>query len=927
MVFRDRYVAALAAVLLLAIGSVEANGQTLSGALSGSIRNGQGGVLAGVVIRVTSPALIGGEARTTSNDRGQWRFPSLPPGQYELTAESSPTFARYRREDVRLGAGETLHLPVVLELAGFAQSVEVAADAGISSVTSGIETRFGLDYLRTIPSRRFSMFDSIRSTPGVSPTSPGSVTVNSVSAFGSGVNENLFLIDGTNFTCPCQGVSRAEPMVDVIQEVHVQSTGASVEFGNLQGAVFNVITKQGGARVAAESSYYAQPSGLAAQPVVLPVTRGTQPASGYERVRYRDLATTLGGPAIPGRLWFFGAYQYLRDYDSQPGADPAFPRRYEQNKVFGKLTWQLTPSLRMMQSFHEERWVNPTPPTLASPFETTQRVHASVPNMTFADVTHAVSDRTLWEARVGRFILNQHNDPSSGDRTTPFRRDQVTGLSSGNASQIGGLTLDRVTAKGVLHRYASIGPGNEHHFKAGVQFERGEHRLIQSFPGGVQFADNDGTPFQAISREPSIAGGVFFASALFVSDSVRVNDRITADAGLRFDHSPAISQDLPHVDAEGRETDGVTQGLGTLYTWDVWSPRLGVVVALDESARTVLRANFGRFHQGVLTGELSPVSPGVAPTTTMAYEAATAGYTRPVSVVDPKINVAVDPQMRTPRTDEFSLALDRELAGGVRASAAYIAKRGRHFIAWTDTAGQYREEARPLADGSTVPVFVLTNATSARRFLLTNPENLSLKYDGLVVALEKRVSTRWQMSSSYTFSRAHGLQVVSNGSADAGQSSTIAQSTFLTFGQDPNDLTNAAGRLPNDRPHVFRATGTAYLPWQGIMLSANLQRFDGKPWAATTQVTLPQGSKRILLEPRGSRRLSSQSLLDVRIAKTVRAGNAAKLDLLFDVFNLLNDSAEEALASDNRFSGTFGTPTQFMDPRRVMIAARLNLGR
>jgi hypothetical protein len=73
--------------------------------------------------------------------------------------------------------------------------------------------------------------------------------------------------------------------------------------------------------------------------------------------------------------------------------------------------------------------------------------------------------------------------------------------------------------------------------------------------------------------------------------------------------------------------------------------------------------------------------------------------------------------------------------------------------------------------------------------------------------------------------------------------------------------------------------------------------------------------------------LSSQSLLDVRIAKTVRAGNAAKLDLLFDVFNLLNDSAEEALASDNRFSGTFGTPTQFMDPRRVMIAARLNLGR
>src|SRR4029453_14641691 len=99
-----------------------------------------------------------------------------------------------------------------------------------------------------VPTRRFSMFDFIRSTPGVSPTSPSSGTVNTVSVFGSAVNENMFLIDGPSFTCPCQGVSRAEPIVDVIQELHGQSMGASVEFGNVQGGVFNVVTKQGGAR-------------------------------------------------------------------------------------------------------------------------------------------------------------------------------------------------------------------------------------------------------------------------------------------------------------------------------------------------------------------------------------------------------------------------------------------------------------------------------------------------------------------------------------------------------------------------------------------------------------------------------------------------------------------------------------------------------
>jgi hypothetical protein len=55
---------------------------------------------------------------------------------------------------------------------------------------------------------------------------------------------------------------------------------------------------------------------------------------------------------------------------------------------------------------------------------------------------------------------------------------------------------------------------------------------------------------------------------------------------------------------------------------------------------------------------------------------------------------------------------------------------------------------------------------------------------------------------------------------------------------------------------------------------------------------------------------------------------AGSIDLLFDVLNLLDDTAEESIQSDNLLGGAaFGNPTQFMDPRRVMIGARLNLGR
>ena len=354
--------------------------------------------------------------------------------------------------------------------------------------------------------------------------------------------------------------------------------------------------------------------------------------------------------------------------------------------------------------------------------------------------------------------------------------------------------------------------------------------------------------------------------------------------------------------------------------WDL--PRCSIT-----RRRTLLRASYGRFNQGVLTGELDPISQGTTATTTMQYDAATADFTKLVSVVDPKVNLALDPHTRAPHTDEYSLALAREVVPGLRASAAYIRKRGTDFIGWVDQAGQYVQGTTTLANDTTLPVSRLASAPSDRRFLLTNPGGLFVAYDAMVVAVDKRASKNWQASGSYTYSQARGLQVMSNGAADDPQFSTIARPGFLTFGQDPNDLTNATGRLPNDRPHVFRATTVMHLPWHGVLVAANLQSFSGKPWAASTQVSLPQGSRRILLEPRGTRRLSSQSLLDLRVSKTLSFGGVGKVDVMLDALNVLNDSAEEALVSDNLFAATFGKPKAFVDPRRAMVGVRLNLGR
>jgi hypothetical protein len=46
-----------------------------------------------------------------------------------------------------------------------------------------------------------------------------------------------------------------------------------------------------------------------------------------------------------------------------------------------------------------------------------------------------------------------------------------------------------------------------------------------------------------------------------------------------------------------------------------------------------------------------------------------------------------------------------------------------------------------------------------------------------------------------------------------------------------------------------------------------------------------------------------------------------------DLLNVLNDDAEESLATDNLFSPNFARGVAFVDPRRAMLGVRLSLGR
>jgi hypothetical protein len=920
-------------VLLVAAACVvlprTAAAQGLTGTLIGTVKDEQDLALAGARVSISSPALIGGPATLTTNEKGKLRFPALPPGPYTLDIEM-PGFATLHEGDILIGAGATIERTVVLTVASVVEAVTVeGAGSLIDTRNAGFGSRIGPEDIKAIPTTRSSMFVNIGFAPGISPTSHGTSS-SLVSAFGSGANENTYLIDGTNVTATGNGVARTEPGIDFIQEIQIQSVGASAEYGNFQGAVVNVITRQGSNRLLYDASYYGQPAGLTSQPVRC---CAGGPDSGYERVRYRDFTTNLGGPVVRDRLWFFTGYQYLRDSDSQPGADASYPRKYKEDKILAKLTWRLAPGWQLMQSVHNENWVNPEVPTAVKRFDATLYQHASIPAINFGHLTHT-SSNTVWDVSAGRFAFSQRNASNSGNTMIPSRFDSVTRVTSGAPQQVGAIEQTRSTAKATVSHYQPGLWGADHEWKMGGQFDQGQHHSRTVVPTGVRYVENNGDPVSRTFIDPATSGGQFITAGAFASDAITVGNRLTINAGVRFDRSRAISQDVPAVDAEGRETENIIRGLGTLYTANVVSPRLGVTAKLSADGRTLLRASYGRFSQGVFTGEISLFHPGASKMRTELFDKVNGRYdTEKPTVVDPLKNLQFDPKTRRPRTDEYSIGVDREIGRRIAVSVAYVRKDGRNFIGWTDVGGQYVEAPR-LIDGRSVQVFTLVTPTSSRLFSLTNPEGYSLTYNGLVTVIEKRRSNGWQAFGSYTLSRAYGLQPYSGTDAAGPQVSTVGSPPVLfappiTFGRDPNDLTNAGGRLPNDRPHMFRVMGSVDVPRTGFVVGANLQMSSGKPWAATAIVNLgPQNStQRILLEPRGSRRLSAQSLLDVRVSRTMTFGGIGRIELMLDVLNALNDTAEEGLQSDTFSASNFGQPNVYLDPRRAMISARVNLGR
>ncbi len=902
--------------LLLGAGTPPLFAQRVTGQIVGTVTDDTGAALPGVTVTVKGPAIVGLQT-SVANERGFYRFAALPPGTYTLTFVLTG-FGTVNREGVRAPVGSTVEENVNLKVSTRAEEVTVTGEAAVVNAQSDqVSTNYDKDWVRNAPIPRYTFFDLINAAPGVSQTA--SDVQYRQTSFGSSTTDNSYQLDGTDFTAPVSGAAWPYPNTDAIEEIEVLSLGAPAEYGNLQGAVFNVVTRQGGNDFHGDLNFYYQSQGLTSRN-----TTATQDecepgvSCPYHRDRYNDATLQLSGPIIKDKLWFFGSYQFQQDYNSPAGVPKEFPSRQKNNRVFGKLNWQIDSKQKLMFAYHDDFYNLPdtgdavhAPSTLLL-----NHGHNPSPNLTY---TAVLSDKTYVEARYSGFYGHDLGDPlASGEpRIKPRYHDLETGQITGGIYSWydGKSTKSGVNVK--VSHFSDSFLGGSHDFKFGVQYNQGG--------GNYTVGLNDyiytygGVPSYGYTQLPYKQDGQMKAIGVYADDVFRIGSRLALNLGLRYDYSRASLPSAPILDRLGNPTTQTTTAIDKVFEWkNSISPRVGFTLKLTGDGRSVLKGHYGRYYRGIITGEFDNTAPSISPRYLFSGTYDAQGNPEGLELISDNTNLRVDPGFKNPYTDQFIGGFEQELVRNVGLSLYYIHKRGEEYGGWHDIGGVYEPATFVDETGQSIAVQRLLSDPASRLFLLTNPPEMFTRYNGFSAQITKRMSSHWQMVMSLVLSRSTGRL----GSSRSGLKSSQA-ATASDFGQNPNDFINTDGRLIGDRPVVFKTQLVYQMPY-GFLIGANFVHQTGRPWARRARVP-DLGIPTLILAERidGSRRLPDWNMLDVNLMKEFGLGGRAHLGLFAYALNLTNASFNEDVQDRLGTSSSFGLASGFVFPRRVMLGARL----
>jgi hypothetical protein len=352
----------LLVLLMLSVAvRARAQSQATTGVIEGTVLDPNGSPLPGASVSLRNTATNFEQTVPTDRD-GRFRGLLLPLGPYRVTV-TLPGFATLVRDGLRLEVGQTISLPLKLELSTVRQEVQVTGEAPVieKTRTEG-STRIEERAVQNLPNNGHNFLDFTKLTPGV--TIVQGPDGDELSINGQKGIENNISVDGADFNNPFFGEQRGGQRpaftfnLDAVQEVVVVADGANAEFGRSTSGFVNVVTKSGTNDLHGSTHLYYKNQSLSARP---------QKADGSKDPSFDfnqgQLGATLGGPIQRDSLFYFLAFDGQRARSTKqtdpnrieqrvvdafaklgsPNENGPIERTNDARVFLGKIDWQVTP--------------------------------------------------------------------------------------------------------------------------------------------------------------------------------------------------------------------------------------------------------------------------------------------------------------------------------------------------------------------------------------------------------------------------------------------------------------------------------------------------------------------------------------------------------------------------------------------------------
>jgi len=290
------------------LAATTAVAQTSSGSLTGRVVDATGGTLPGVTVTATNVS-TGFSRSVVSGADGRYTFPSLPIGNYNVTADLSG-FATVTTRSVEVNVATERTVNITLKQTAVKEQITVTAEAPLVSTSPSIGTVISQREIENLPlnGRQFANLGTL--APGTNlmvnsdPTKPDQLVI-AVNG-GSGRNMN-YLIDGGDNTDDTIGGALQNYNLEAVQEFKVQTQQYKAEFGRSTGGVLTVVTKGGTNDLQGSVFGYFRRKSLNS------ITESEKlagiPKQDYKRDSYGG---SIGGPIVRDRAHFFGTWEHTK---------------------------------------------------------------------------------------------------------------------------------------------------------------------------------------------------------------------------------------------------------------------------------------------------------------------------------------------------------------------------------------------------------------------------------------------------------------------------------------------------------------------------------------------------------------------------------------------------------------------------------------